>query len=529
MIDSTSNARHRSRTRFWLIRLAIVVPLLFLVPVNSGKISTAEQTKQIKQDQAAVRIYRAGLQQVIEYVEKTPALFPETKLAEPRLLKREEKELVWAAWKRYLDYLVALDAISQRHAGYWKLEKAEREESFLIAYAAHAAKHRFTLQLVHRLTNDPAFDTLLNEPVPELGLPSGVFAKLKFRFISLIQAGEFAAWEAIYKAERGRLMAELRTLIDADTEVIWKFSKGRGEKLLLQNALQIVKGTARQAVLPVQTAVSEWMGDTKVARVNYSLISAEQIAALLPKLEPGDIFLERRSWYLSNIGLPGFWPHAALFISTPEERVKFFNDDEVRAWVKTQGRVDGDFEALLKEKYPQTYALGIKPQEHDHRPRLLEAISEGVSFTTLEHSADCDSLAVLRPRLGKVEKARAILRAFHFAGRPYDFDFDFQTDSALVCTELVCKAYEPVKGQRALTFPISEVLGRQLTSANDMVRQFDEQFGTPSQQLDLLIFLDGIEKEKRAVVVDVAEFRASHKRPKWHILLQNGNGRKNGQ
>ncbi len=527
MIDSTSNDCAPSRARFWLVGLVVVVGLLFLGAVNSGKTATAEQAKQIKQDQAAVRVCRDGLRQVIEYVEKTPALFPETKLAAPRLLKREEKELVWATWKRYLDYLVALDALSQRHASYWKLEKTEREESFLIAYAAHAAKHRFTLQLVHRLANDPAFDTLLNEPVPELGLPSGVFAKLKARFLNLIQAGEFAAWEAIYKAERGRLAVELRALIDADAEVVWKFSKGRGEKLLLQNALQIVKSTARKAVLPVQTGVSEWMGDTKVARLDHSLISAEQIAALLPKLEPGDIFLERRSWYLSNIGLPGFWPHAALFISTPEVRKKFFDDAEVRAWVKTQGRADGGFEELLKEKYPQSYALGIKPQEHDHRPRVLEAISEGVSFTTLEHSADCDSLAVLRPRLGKVEKARAILRAFHFAGRPYDFDFDFQTDSALVCTELVCKAYEPLKDQRALTFPISEVLGRQLTSANDMVRQFDEQFGTPAQQVDLLIFLDSIEREKRAVVADVAEFRASHKRPKWHIFVHNGNGREN--
>lgn len=29
-----------------------------------------------------------------------------------------------------------------------------------------------------------------------------------------------------------------------------------------------------------------------------------------------------------------------------------------------------------------------------------------------------------------------------------------------------------------------------------------------------------------AVVADVAEFRASHKRLKWYILVQNGSGRK---
>ncbi len=160
---------------------------------------------------------------------------------------------------------------------------------------------------------------------------------------------------------------------------------------------------------------------------------------------------------------------------------------------------------------------------------MLEAISEGVSFTTIEHSADCDTLAALRPRLSKLVKARAILRAFHFAGRPYDFDFDFQTDSALVCTELVCKAYESVSNQRGLTFPLSEVLGRQVASANDMVRQFDEQFGTSAQQVELVAFLDGVEKENRAVVSDVAGFRASHKRPKWFNLVQEGSGKKSDQ
>ena len=535
MTDSSTNPSHPRKARsFWrtgfiLAGLATGALCLFIYKVGFGNTATVEQAKQIKLDQAAVRVYREGLQRVVEYVEKTPALFPETKLSESRILKREEKEQVWAAWKRYLDYLVALDALSQRHAGYWKLDGAEREELFLIAYAAHAAKHRFTLQLVHRLASDPGFDTMLNEPVPELGLPSGVFAKLKFRFVNVITAGEFAAWEAIYKADRGRLSPELRAIIDADAEVIWNFGKGRGEKLLLKNALQIVKSTARRSVLPAQASISEWMGDTKVARLNRSLISAEQIAVLLPKLEPGDILLERRSWYLSNIGLPGFWPHAALFIGTPEVRKKFFDDVEVREWVKTQGRPDGDFEGLLLEKYPQAYALGIKPQEHDHRPRLLEAISEGVSFTTIEHSADCDTLAALRPRLSKLVKARAILRAFHFAGRPYDFDFDFQTDSALVCTELVCKAYEPVSNQRGLTFPLSEVLGRQVASANDMVRQFDEQFGTSAQQVELVAFLDGVEKENRAVVSDVAGFRASHKRPKWFNLLQEGSGKKSDQ
>jgi len=188
--------------------------------------------------------------------------------------------------------------------------------------------------------------------------------------------------------------------------------------------------------------------------------------------------------------------------------------------VRDQGQADGSFEALLQSRYPSTYGTSRKSQEQGHLPRVLEAMSEGVSFTTLEHSADCDTLAVLRPRLPKREKAAAILRAFHYAGRPYDFNFDFHTDSALVCTELVCKAYQAEADLKGVQFPLSEVLGRPVTPANEMVRQFDAQFGTAGQQMDLVLFLDGSERAKKAVESTVANFRSSWKRPKWHVLTQ---------
>jgi hypothetical protein len=239
--------------------------------------------------------------------------------------------------------------------------------------------------------------------------------------------------------------------------------------------LSILKRGAGTAWLPIQTGVSEWMGDTRVYRVGKSLVSTAQIEALKTNLLPGDVLLERREWYLSNVGLPGFWPHAALYIGTAAERRAFFADAEVEIWVKGQGEPTGDFNALLQKRYPGAFQKSITPQEHEHMPRILEAMSEGVSFTTLEHSADCDALAVLRPRLAKVEKAQAILRAFHYAGRPYDFNFDFSTDAELVCTELIYKSYEPANGFTGLKLTTVEMLGRQVTPANEFVKQFDAQ------------------------------------------------------
>ena len=207
-------------------------------------------------------------------------------------------------------------------------------------------------------------------------------------------------------------------------------------------------------------------------------------------LEPGDILLVRREGYLSNIGIPGFWPHAVLYVGTPEERRRAFADPEVAAWVQARGQPDGDFEALLARTHPAAHARAVAP-DGDAPRRALEAISEGVVFTTLEHAAGADHVAALRPRLPAVEKAAALLRAFGYAGRPYDFNFDFRTDAALVCSELVYKAYEPGPGRQGLRLPLVEVLGRPVLPPNEIARLFDAELGTPAAQLELVRFLDG--------------------------------------
>jgi hypothetical protein len=63
-----------------------------------------------------------------------------------------------------------------------------------------------------------------------------------------------------------------------------------------------------------------------------------------------------------------------------------------------------------------------------------------------------------------------------------------------------------------------EILGRPATPANEIARQFDADFGTPTQQTDFVFFLDGVERVRSAVEADLAAFRQSWKRPKWHIV-----------
>jgi hypothetical protein len=494
----------------WVAR-AEVVPL--------RKLSQSERTQRIAGDSQAVKIYRDGLEKVTAFAQRQTNLFPDPKPPESRLPRREEKEVLWQIWKSYLDYLLALDAIDHYHHDWSRLSGQQREQSFAAGYGAFLAKYRFSLQLIADVERNPLLDTILNEPVPELGLPARSYAKVKYRFLNGFTATEFGARAIVRETMHEGATGNLLQGINNDAEALLKMGRGQGELLTLKNALKILERAGDTAWFPVQAGVAEWMGDTKVYRSDRSLISQAQIQQL--KLMPGDVLLVRREWYLSNIGLPGFWPHAALYIGTPEERRRFFAEPEMSAWIKSQNPDTDDFETLLETREHTAYAQSLKPQEKNHQTRILEAMSEGVSFTALEHCADADSVVVLRPSLSKKEKATALLRAFHYAGRPYDFNFDFATDSELVCTELVFKCYEPSQGFRGLRLPLTEMLGRKLLPANEIARQFDSQYGSADAQFQFVTFLDGFERGRKAVEATVEQFRQSWRRPKWHVLTQD--------
>jgi len=496
--------------------------LLLAAPICVlGANNTTPSQNEIKADLQTLTVCREGLAKIVAFAESRPDLFRPGKEGQKRLLGRQEKMSVWGAWSAMLDYVAALDALGERHGDFYRSgSSSQKRSSFTIRYGSFLAEYRFAMEFIALAGQNPAMDTILDEPVPEFGLMGGNYARFKFRFLNVARATEFTALKAVDKGIGGQDKTGLRKTMEEDETAIWRMGKGKGPAMTFVNGLAIVGKAGFAAWFPLQKGVSEWMGDVKVRHNGASFISQEQIRALHRRLQPGDILLERHEWYLSNLGLPGFWTHAALYVGTAEERQAFFNDHAVKDWVRGLGEQSGALEALLHSRYPVAYDSSRSTREHGHLPRILEAISEGVSFTSLEHSAVGDSMAILRPRLSKREKAEATLKAFHYSGRPYDFNFDFQTDSALVCSELVYKVYEPAPGMRGLRFPLTEVLGRKVSLPNDMARQFSEQFGTAAQQTDFILFLDGYEKTASARETDVAEFRRSWQRPKWHVLTQ---------
>jgi hypothetical protein len=467
-------------------------------------------------EEALVR-QRAGCAKILEYIREHPGIFRDMSKQDGSVLPKKHREEVVRTWAAFSDYLYALEETAETHRQFYTLSGEERQRAFYLHLASFLASYRFSMDFIEEVEKDPGLERLLNELNTGVGVPSDSYAKLKADYLNPGIASQFAALQVLSRTAVSDPAPVLKPGIQEDQSRIWAMGAGNGPKMTAQNALDIVKDMGSDAVFPAQAGVAEWMGTVRVWRPGVALISPEQIHSMRNEMEPGDLLLERREWFLTNAGIPGYWPHAAIFIGTAEERDLYFADAEVFQWVKEQGEMSGRFDDLLQQRFPENYAMSMRA-EMGHPRRVVESIAQGVSFTSFEHSAAADSIAVLRPRLSKVEKAIALLRAFEYAGRPYDYDFDFLTDSALVCTELVYKAYQPGPDRKGLQLPLNTVAGRLVMPANEIAKLFSEEWQAPHQQFDLVLFLDGDEGGKRAQASDVATFQESWKRPKWHII-----------
>ena len=442
------------------------------------------------------------------------------------LLSADERRTSLALLDAVLDVQLAYQKVQSFHSDFWRIEAlsdpARHVQQFMLTTTAYFGRLAVGLEFVERTLGKPHFERLFDERCEEIGLWEGTYSRLKWDLVHVEHAGRVFAirqYQKLLNASYPEAFARSPSLgaIAETWERDYRRTKARmtdaGPRLLAENALELIRGAVQSAWLPLQTEVADFMGDTRVFREESdALISAEQVLQAVALAQPGDILLERRNWYLSNVGLPGFWPHAALFLGTPAELTAHFDGDPL-----VTAAFGEPFSAKLRRSFPAAWAQYISADDHGHPRRIIEAVSEGVVFASAEHSLGADYIACMRPMRSKLDAAHAIERAFGYAGRPYDFDFDFHTDSALVCSELVYKAWEPREGMTGIHLELVEIMGRPTLPPNMAVAQYDRQRDTAAQQLEFVFFVDGNESTKTAQFADEAAFRASWRRPKWDV------------
>ena len=326
------------------------------------------------------------------------------------------------------------------------LQEEDDWRLFLIGYSAACLLIRLDRLLLFRVASDTVIQRKLNEEFPEYRIPRKQYTRIFSAYVN--QKHALMIYDAIRLAKKNRRHIErlredpgvgfLAQRID-ELESYLDLSKRNYVRRLLS---YISHKWRRRGVVSMTRSlarIAEGFGRTasEISSMSKKRVTAGLRSEMAALLEPGDVIVTRHDLALTNLFLPGFWPHVSLYIGTVEERER----------------------------------LGVKADEEKAARWkddicVLEARKDGVLFRPLSDTLAVDNFVVLRPELSPEGIRRGIERAIQHEGKMYNFDFDFFNSDRLVCTEVVYRAFD---GLEDLHFPLTERAGRKTLSAEDLL------------------------------------------------------------
>ncbi|MEK6626644.1 MAG: YiiX/YebB-like N1pC/P60 family cysteine hydrolase [Bdellovibrionota bacterium] len=158
---------------------------------------------------------------------------------------------------------------------------------------------------------------------------------------------------------------------------------------------------------------------------------------MLAELKPMDVFFDKSRYKVTGRIIPGFWNHNAVWVGTEAE-------------LKTLGIWDHPL---------------VKPHQQKIRQGrcIVEALGMGTVLNTLSHFMNVDDLAIARKEnMSDTEIVQKLLLVFAQIGKKYDFNFNTNSESDVICSEVVMIAFPEIK------FKQSKLLGKWSSTPSDL-------------------------------------------------------------
>ncbi len=248
------------------------------------------------------------------------------------------------------------------------MEGRMEARAFLLAYASAATLWQKASVVVDTFGGDEQARRKLNEGAPAWEIPEGTYDRLLASLSSADVVSQLREASRTFNRLRetrpwgsGSPWDKLADAALVAGPAIENAANQIGERKL-ELALREVSRSVNEPLYRAQALISTWIGDFRLRDRprHQGLIEPGQVEKLRELLEPGDILIERRNWFLSNAFLPGFWPHAAFYLGEADElEAMGLHEDR---------RVSDHWDDFLK----------LDAAGHPHV--VIEAISEGVVF-----------------------------------------------------------------------------------------------------------------------------------------------------
>jgi hypothetical protein len=328
---------------------------------------------------------------------------------------------------------------------------------FLVAYSAAVVlvdAARFIRDLV---AERPVVRNKLNEQVAQFGIPAGTYDDIQKSLLSARNGWHLYHAMNYYREHRAELVRlaesmDARPLIDVIDRLqhrldisITQFTRAKMRTRGSQITRRMASTLVGRALYGLQKLAGILVSEKYVRPGHVPQLPAVVRDELRQMLKPGDVLVTRKEYALTNYFLPGYWPHAALFLGTA-------------AQIQALGIRDHE---NVKPRWDRLYPLA------EREPGIvLESMKDGVHLRSLNSPFSSDSIVVLRPRLTTEEIAQGIARGLAHERKPYDFGFDFRRADRLVCTEVVYRSFD---GMGSVRLPLIRRAGRPTLSGGDLL------------------------------------------------------------
>jgi len=363
----------------------------------------------------------------------------------------EEDDFLWSLVSRYLTIRSGFwELIEEMSAHFsddiYNVKSSDDWRYFLIGYAASCQAVSMARLLIDELAKHKLVQRKINEGSPQHRIPRKVFTSI---------------YESLSDTDNAIKMQYMMDFVDANREYIQNLDTDPyvAEIITKLESLETTLNPSKLAFIRLRLAflwhsicrrfavgkqnssffilenagrVIAEIGDLENKRVTADILSQAQSL-----LKPGDIIVTRHDFVASNLFLPGYWPHVALYIGSESQR----------------DALDIEINNEIKQKWSGEI-------------NVLEAKKDGVLFRPLTETLFVDEFVILRPELTHKSLATALTRVCQHEGKSYNFDFDFFRSDQLVCTEVVYRAFD---GLDNIEFKLIERAGRFSLSAEDIL------------------------------------------------------------
>lgn len=394
---------------------------------------------------------------------------------------KEDKEEFKVFWKRYINFFDKMK----------KLLKASRYRSFF--FIINYNKLVLNKYLVHFYFNailDLLKSFWKHEVFIRVFLDENflkdywVYAKYIYlpKYINIINTPKI-------------FITPFKNLIDKDIyKLIWNIKDFEINNTInadYNNLFFWIKYRVDKLIFLISKKVGYIISHTKFTTRKHWLISNKNLSKYLEIAKPGDILLTRWNWNASNLSIPWFWKHMAMYIWSWE---------------------------YLKKHFKWEYVEILK----DNSNYIIEATWKWIEIVEIfEFASHIDYLWASRTNFSKDKIKRAIKNAISNIWKWYDFIFNYYSDKKLVCTALILKSYAKENDKDEWIEIELEKIWINLTyPPNSFIKKLNEEQEKKSKEVEGIFFIDSFEKTWENFVSTVEELLKTWSRPKLSMFLK---------